>query len=355
MKTLRKSRASGLATAALLAAHLPASPLLEAGVVSPIVTASKWTVPAGSTLLSTPAYASPSYAGAVASVSGNVITLAGTPGFTAGAFAPVDPGTGTEFYQYLVSLRFDASTEGRGNQGDWWLVEDNGTGTLTVAPSPVGGTLASRLATGDLVEVTRLLSVKDVFGAGAGLRLNADDDFDDSTGDAVRVMVGTTFGAPLFHHDGSLDTAGWYYDYSLVGDGSTVTLYPDQALMVVHAGAATDLHVPGVLRTYSFTHYLASGPNPLSTGFAAPAPIGTSGLKEAGFLDTDFDDSTEDTVRLLVGTTFGVPLFYHTGSEPEGWYADYSLDNTYPLDPGLGVILFTDGPMVWRQPEPFVP
>lgn len=334
------------------------TPSGQAAVVSEPVTASKVTVTTGATFVAPAARNAPAYRGQVASVAGDTLILAGSPGWTANQFAPVNL-NGTEFYQYLVILRHDRSAEGPGNQGDWWLVDSNGTGTLTVEPSggPFG-TTASRLGAGDTVEVIKLPSIKDLFGTASTLRINADTDFDDTTGDYLRIVSGTSFGSSIMYHDGSVvSPAGWYFDFAEVGDGAQVTLYPDQAIMVFHQGAATDLHSSGPLQSFALTHYLVAGANALATGFGKDALLTASGLQAAGFLDTDFDDTTEDYIRLVNGTSFGSSIMYHNGTvnPPAGWYLDFGLDATAALPATAGFILFADGAMTWRQPPPFVP
>lgn len=330
----------------------------QAAVVSEPVTASKVIVANGATFVAPAGRNAPAYRGQVASVSGNTLTMAGSPGWTANQFAPVSL-SGTDFFQYLVILRHDRSADGAGNQGDWWLVDSNGAGTLTVEPSAAPfGTTASRLGVGDTVEIIKLPSVKDLFGAGPTLRINADTDFDDTTGDYLRLVTGTSFGSSLMYHDGVANPpAGWYLDFAEVGDGSQVTFFPDQAIMVFHQGAATDLHSGGTLQSFALTHYLATGANALATGFGKDALLTGSGLQAAGFLDTDFDDTTEDYVRLVNGTSFGSSIMYHDGvvNPPAGWYRDFTLDATAFLPTTAGFILFTDAAMTWRQPPPFVP
>jgi uncharacterized protein (TIGR02597 family) len=345
------------ATTSLLA------PRGHAAVVSEPATASKVTIATGATFVAPAGRNAPAYRGQVASVSGNVLTLAGSPGWTVNQFAPVSPTPPpavTEFFQYMVILRSDRSADGTGNQGDWWLVDSNTASTLTVEPSAAPfGTTASRLGVGDTVEIIKLPSVKDLFGAGATLRINADTDFDDTTGDYLRLVAGTSFGSSIMYHDGSVvSPAGWYFDFAEVGDGSQVTFYPDQAIMVFHQGAATDLYSGGTLQSFALTHYLAAGANALATGFGKDALLTGSGLQAAGFLDTDFDDTTEDYLRFVAGTSFGSSLMYHDSGGaivPAGWYLDFTLDSTAALPATAGFVLFTDSALTWRQPAPFVP
>jgi uncharacterized protein (TIGR02597 family) len=334
------------------------APRGQAAVVSDPVTATKVTAASGATFVAPAGRNAPAYRGQLASVAGNTLTFAGSPGWTVNQFAPVNVG-GTDFFQYLVILRSDRSADGLGNQGDWWLVDSNGAGTVTVEPSaPPFGTTASRLGAGDTVEIIKLTSIKDLFGAGPTLRINPDTDFDDSTGDFLRVVSGTSFVSSLMYHDGSVNSpAAWYLDFAEVGDGSQVTLYPDQAIMVFHQGAPNDLHNGGTLQSFALTHYVATGANARATGFGKDALLAGSGLQAAGFLDTDFDDTTEDYIRLVNGTSLGASIMYHDGSVtlPAGWYVDFSLDNSASLPVTAGFILFADGPLTWRQPPPFVP
>jgi hypothetical protein len=93
--------------------------------------------------------------------------------------------------------------------------------------------------------------------------------------------------------------------------------------------------------------------------YPVDAPIGTSNLKESGWIsDSDFDvlATQEDVGRVVTGTSFGQDIFHHDGSlDTAGWYVGGVLNNTFGLQTQRGFILFRKGPstLVWRQSVPF--
>jgi hypothetical protein len=338
-------------TAAVLCgfAHAPQA---GAGVVSDPVTVSKWTLAPGANFISAPAKKSVLTQTKVTAVATDTLSLDVT--LVAGALHPVDGRA-----QYAVFVRHDQTGDGPGTQGDWWTIASNGANSVTVVPQPGFGATASRVAAGDIVEVVKLTSLQDLLGSGASVAIAKDTDFDDTTEGAAYELAGTSFSSTLFYHDGTLLTEGWYLDFStFLGTGATYTFTPDQPLFAMTT-AASDVLVSGILQSYRLSHYIVPGFNPISTGYAAPSPLGTSNLIESGWLkDTDFDDTTEDSLYTLNGTSFLHTVFYHDGSLlAAGWYLDFAtLDNAFPLDPGVGFLINHTGPgFVWRQTLPYVP
>ncbi|MBI4327881.1 MAG: hypothetical protein HY674_21835 [Chloroflexi bacterium] len=210
--------------------------------------------------------------------------------------------------------------------------------------------------------------MKDLFGTGTTLILNKDSNGnaasgDSSQADVIRFISGTSFGAPIFYHDGTLGPAGYYTEGGAVGplDGSTITVLPGQGYMVFRkaGSSATAVRVNGQVQVNRLTQYLKVGPNVIGSPFAGAAPIGTSNLRESGWVsDRDGsaaggDSSKASLLRAITGTSFGASVFHHDGSiqSPAGWYdANGVLNNDFPLQPGRAYIFFiTPGDAVrWR-------
>lgn len=341
----------------LLAAAAVALSLSAGAGTSPIVGLYKVAIPGNNaTLASAPLHAKPSLTATVASVSGNVVSLAGSPGLVAGTLGPVSFDA-LQFSQYALFLKKDASAT-PGNQGDWFPITANAAGTVTVNPG--SQTLAGVLAAGDIVEIRRLTSLKDIYGTGASCILNKDDDLDQTAGnDLVRFAAGTGFGFEVFYHDGSLDAEGFYVEGTFAGDGSQVTVGPDESLWTFREGAVPATAViKGNVHEYALTHYLDAGANPKGTGYPVGAPIGSSKLLESGW-DTDDDldqTSGNDLARGISGTGFTTEIFYHDGTlDAAGWYVDGALDSTFPIPPSVATMYFVASPLIWRQPAPFTP
>ncbi len=147
--------------------------------------------------------------GLVVSVTGNTVTVNGNPNWPVNAFDPTN-----NFSQYILMVLNDASATigSAGIQGDWWPVLSNTANTVTVNPG--SDNLASILASGSSFAIRKLMSIKDLFGYGTSLILNKDCDFL-SLGnypkcDVIRFVAGTSFGMPIFYHDGTLAPAGYY-------------------------------------------------------------------------------------------------------------------------------------------------
>lgn len=340
--------------AVTLAAATAALSLSTHAGTSPIVGLYKVAIPGNNaTLASAPLHARPALIGTVASVSGNIVTLTGSPGLASGTLGPVSFDALT-FSQYALFLKKDASAT-PGNQGDWFPITANTAGTVTVNPG--SQTLTAVLAAGDTVEIRRLTSLRDIYGTGASCILNKDDDLDQTIGnDLVRFALGTSFGFEVFYHDGSVDAEGYYVEGTFAGDGSQVTVGPDEPVWTFRDGVAPATAViKGNVHEYALTHYLEAGPNPVATGYPVGSPIGASKLLESGWVQDDDLDQTlgNDLARGVVGTGFSTEIFYHDGTlDLAGWYVDGGLDNLFPIPPVEATMYFVTSSLIWRQPSP---
>ena len=361
MKRLKLRKSAKLAgLAAIMAAA--ATPALHATVNSDVVTASKYTQPAGPNFFGIVAHPAPLFTGSVVSVVGNVITINGT--LTAGALNSILIDGTRDTAQYVVKLRHDRTGDGDKNEGSWFLIAANTGTTVTVAPNALGGAADSLIAAGDIVQIEKLPTLQDAWGSGAGVLVDQDNNFDDASGDTIYTVSGTGFSEAIVYHDGSLVPAGWYDVFSglSIGDGSTFTFAPDQAVFSYNNyGPAYDVTLKGNIQCFALSHFILPGFNGITTGFAASAPLGAAGL----FLppvpgstfkaESNFDDSS-DALYSLIGTGFDKALIYHDGSLlTQGWYDAFggTPEATFPLTAGTGYYVKNTGaPYIWHEPKP---
>ncbi len=334
-----------------MAAGLRAAPI----DVSTVVGVHKLTLSAGPNFLSAPLHRAPAHRGAVAGVSTATITFSGSPGWTADQFGPHDGHS-----QYIALLRNDASAN-PGNQGDWWPVTGNAANSVTVDVSAED--LPALVGSGDEIEIRRLTSLRDLFGTGASLRLNKDSDGSASSvdEDVIYFVSGTSFSSEVFYHDGSLAPEGFYRDGAGPLDGSTLTVGPDEAIMVMRktGSAPMDVYSAGHVQDTRLTHYLAPGATPVGTGFPVDSAVGLSGLVACGW-KADSDGSAnaadDDLLYSVLGSAFSDEVFLHDGSlAPYGWYANGTANDAFALGSAKGFVAFVQNPagLRWRQPVPF--
>lgn len=334
-------------------------PILSPSVAgaSGVVGVHKLTLQAGANFISIPFHHRAAFVGSIQSVADNTVTMAGTSSLTPGQFGPRDG-----IPQYVMVITRDAS-ESPGVEGDWWHVTDNGVSSVVV--DTMGEALPALLAAGDGFEVRKLTSIQDVFGAGSNLSLHKDSNFDVliSEEDVIRIVEGTSFTHEIFYHDGSEGAEGYYLDGELVGsgDGSTITLNPNQPIMVFRKTGSPPLTlaVAGSVQTTRLTHYLGPGANAVGVTFPVEVPLATSALKESGWVsDVNFDILTieEDIIRAVVGTAFAEEIFHYEGPDDvHGWYVNGALNPAYVFQPTRGYMFFLKGPapLRWRQDVPY--
>lgn len=313
----------------------------------------------GANFVSAPMQPKPVFRGKVSAISGNTITLEGSPRLTSGAYSQAAVGS-FNFAQYLVLLRKDASST-PGNAGDWFGIVRNTENQLTLTP---GLALPSTsFGVGDEIEIRKMTSIKDLFGSGATCILNKDVDTDitQSQEDIIRLTAGTGFAEQIIYHNGAVVDEGYYVEDSHDPDGSKITLAPDEVLWVFRKTGSATVNVVSTGRAQStpLTHYLAAGANPLATGFAVESPVGTSSLLEAGWVSDVNEDlviGQDGIIRSLQGTGFVDTVFHYAGVNADpGWYLNDALNPTYPLPAGQGLMYFAVNSLIWRQPAPFKP
>jgi hypothetical protein len=339
--------------AAALLILIVVSPLAFCAPGAPVVGVHRLSLESGPNFVSVPLHGAATLSAVVESASATGVTLAVDPGWAANELAPRDG-----FAQYILLVRSDAS-ESPGVQGDWWRVVGNGTDSLTVDTR--GEDLTTLLAAGDEVEVRRLTSVKDLFGSAGDLKLIADTNFDvlSTEEDVIRFVQGVSFSGEVFYHSGAPGETGYYFNGSLLGtgDGSTITLLPNEPFLFLRkaGSAALDLLLAGAVLDTRFSHYLVPGANAVGVVYPVPASIGSSNLKESGFVsDVNFDVlvSEEDIIRAVIGTSFGDEIFHYAGvDDVNGWYVNGTLADDYIFGPTRGYIFFVTGAetLRWRQ------
>jgi uncharacterized protein (TIGR02597 family) len=311
---------------------------------------------AGANFISAPLHKIHSYRGVVLSTTEDIITVTGTPGWTMNQFGPKDG-----YYQFIVIVRKSGAISPN-HEGDWWPTQGNSANALTVLnhwQDP-----ATALQAGDHIEVRHLTSIKDLFGTGSSVLLNKDSNGfpSPSEEDLIRYVAGTGFGADIFYHGGSIVPEGYYVGDAGPFDGSTLTLWPDQAFMFFRktGSASMNVKIIGQLQMTRLTHYLRPGANSIGTGFATPAAVGNSDLSEAGWISdaNGFPNITEeDLIRTVAGTGFEKDIFHHNSGNAladTGWYVADTLNNDWQFEVGKGYFVFIKGPemLVWRQKAP---
>jgi uncharacterized protein (TIGR02597 family) len=337
-----------------------ASVQAQSNVVSDPVGFYKVPINPGANFISAPLHKVHAYRGTVSGVSGNVVTLNGNPNFTVNQFGPADG-----FSQYVLIVRNDNSAN-PGIQGDWWNVTANAAGTVTLDPAQ--GSVAT-IGASDQIEIRKKTSLQDLFGHLSTLILNKDSDGagNASQEDVIRSVSGTSFGLEIFYHDGTLTAGqqGYIVDGNGPFDGSTITVDPDEPLMVFRKTGSTSTNVVSLGQVHSkkLTHYFGAGANTFANAFPANAPLGSTGLNAVAAQDSDgaANQNQEDVIRSVVGTSFAQEIFLHDGSltaTPPIWIVDGNPDDTAPLTAGNGYIYFVKtatGGRTWRQNVPFTP
>lgn len=370
MKCLQSASYAGLVAAAIALCYPTDA---QALVHSDVVSAGKYTQPVGPSFRAFPAHPTPIFLGQVAAVSGDVITINGT--LTPAALDSVLIDGVVNAPQYVIKLRHDRTGDGPQNQGDWFTISSNGANTVTVNPNGVTTTSAS-VAAGDIVQIEKLVTLKDVYGSGlATVLVNADDDFDVTTseGDTIFLAAGSGFSDALVYHNPVPNSTGlpegWWGAFSAVfyGDGSTLAFTPDQGVFNYNvAGPAYDVTLAGGIQCFNLSHFILTGFNPLATGFAAPVALGAAGLyipplPGATFkADTAFDVTLSDAVYNSSGSGYDKAFIYHnpvpnaTGLVEDWWDAfGGTQESGFLLQPATGYYIQNLGlPYVWKEPKP---
>lgn len=256
------------------------------------------------------------FTGTVGSVAGSVVTLSGTPGFTAG--------------QWIASP-YILKVESGPASGLIALISANAAGTVTVVV-PTGDSLAS-LAAGNSVSIRKAWTVKS-FLAGNTI----------PSGTQVLLYDGVTPGqnlAPSISYTYDSGANSWTNDGTF-SPGDDDVVFQGEGIIVRNNSAAV---IPSIVITGEVSttnHRLvvsklsASQPQDNAFGFSGPVSevIGTSGLGVApGDQILFYDNATPGINKGPAGSA----TYDGTTWTDDGTFSD--VTNTFTLDGGQGYVL----------------
>jgi uncharacterized protein (TIGR02597 family) len=321
----------------------------------------------GANSFATPLHQVPTYRGTVASVSGSTVTLSGSPGFGTAVFNQRTLG-GKTWTQYILIVTKDDVFNPNNVEGDWWLITGNTANSvnvdhfLTLALSP-----ASLIEVGDTVEIRKLTSVMDLFGAtGELMNKSADGVANANDEDVIRTLNGTSFDRTIFYT--TLAGGTWIVNGTSATNGSQLTFLPQEPVVFFRKPAtpATNVVSLGQVHTKRLTKYLKEGNNTIGMGYptvaqmnnsaANPTALAKLNLNASGWLssaDGTANPNDEDVIRPLNGVAFGATVF-HTSLSGGRWVQ--SGNTNVFLQPQAGYVFQIkpgDGGIIWRQNAPF--
>ncbi|MEO5915289.1 MAG: TIGR02597 family protein [Luteolibacter sp.] len=262
--------------------------------------------------LAIPLERSSEWAGTVASVSGNVITLTGTPGFTTNQWAN-------------ATTPFVAKLGSGTKSGQISLITANAAGTLTVAFQNTD-TLTGVVA-GDTISIRKAWTIGNFF---AGNTLPDNIEF------SLFDITAGTDNAPtsVYYY-----FAGTWYDASDDSVATSVVLYPNEGFRLRNTtnGAISNLVVSGEVPTANSRIFIKGAAGSQDTRFSffssVDEPIATSGL---GVADNDLLLSYSLTATGIDNAPGAV--YYKFGPS---WYDasdDSDVTATLKLKAGVGYV-----------------
>jgi hypothetical protein len=292
-----------------------------------------------------------SWAGTVASVSGDTITLT-SAALTPGAFNEISGSfsLGT-VYAYFIETA----------DGYWAQIVSNDATSVTIESGA-----ASNFSNGESVTIHRHVTIGDYFGAANETGLTADSGGDPGLADNIILIDEVNSSSILvFAAPGLLGPSSTWITDGFEEAGS-IPIYPDQGLQVVRRGS-TNLTVvhDGEVDTNGRQIQVTSGIQirpyvlPVDTTLADLDLY--TGDEATGIADDDgsVDIAQADNVQVLVDGVTNT-YFYSTvdlGSGP-GWYDDGFLPAPV-LPAGAGLIINRNNPrnaspFVWVNPAPVI-
>jgi uncharacterized protein (TIGR02597 family) len=277
------------------------------------------------TVISVPFNQPASFVGTVASISGSVVTVSGTPGWATNQF--VYSGSGTSTYFALLG---PATTGSNPQDGMFFTVTANGANTLTLNLN--GASLSSVPATSS-VSVIPYWTFGTVFPPStSGTAFIAS---------SSPLALQTQVLVPNYSGIGTnLSTAATYYFYNgawrLFGDSVTNShnddvLIPDGYVTVRNASTATTVTTLGSVLTGNFIVPLATETSgQQDNAVSVCRPINTSlnnlGLITSGaFTPSSSPLALQDQLLLVSNSTVGInksasaTYFYYVGTSGTGW------------------------------------
>jgi uncharacterized protein (TIGR02597 family) len=328
------------------------------------------------TRFSVPLHRTQAYQGAVASVSGNVITLSGTPGFTASQFVYA---SGTQTDTFYVEFATGAKS------GLSYTVASNDASSVTLN---LNGDTLSSVAAGDTLRIIPYWTLNTLFPSQAGISTTSAIN---GTGSLTQILmpdltnpgVDLTSPATYYYYSGtSFGGPGWR---KLAGGFTNIknddVIPPDVAVVVRQNGVATSslLTATGAVPTNGRKYVIGTlaSNTPQDNAIAIDVPVtlsltqsnlfesgafagttainGTSGDQLLVFDDTvaGFDKNPTATYYYYTGTSFGGAGWRKLA----GGFTNIKNTDT-PFQPGSGFIIRKQATSnataaVWSLPLPY--
>jgi len=286
-----------------------------------------------------------SWAGTVASISGNTLTLTGTvtSPLTSGAYNQL--GFSFTAYGYYIQA----------NDGFWThIVSNNGTSVTLRAGE------GSKFTVGEAVTIRRHLTISDYFGANNSANLLASPAGDTAIADNITLIDEVNGGTVTVI---ASDALGGTWITDGFEDAATLPIYPEQGLQVLRRGL-TDLSFVATGEVDLKPRQIGVDPGVQIRPYVTPVNTTLTALNlytgnpATGVVGSATGDIGEaDIVTVLVN---GVPLnyFYCTVDlgVGAGWYDDsLSFVGDVALPAGAGLIINRSNPtnsqsFVWVKP-----
>lgn len=292
------------------------------------------------TYVSVPFHRPAVFVGQAASFSGNVITVAGTPGWTANQFVYV---SSTQTNTYYLFIRSGTK------EGNYYTVTANGTNTLTI---DLAGDTLTGLAANESISLIPYWTIGTLFpAADAGVSF---------TSSTSPLSVQTYVLIPNLEASGiNLSVSASYYFYNsawrLFGQDAALVrnddlLLPDSYFIVRNGNATGTLTQTGNVQMKKFTIPLMTEvgsrqDNPVAVARPIPVTLNDCGLISSGAFATSASPlNLADTLLVFDNTAAGknkaaASTYYYYNNAWRKFGADAAQDfgTTIVFSPGTGV------------------
>ena len=306
---------------------------------------------ASDTFISLPLHRPTVFQGTVSTVSGNTVTVSGSPAWTVNQFAYA-AGTQSNYYY--------AQFAGGAKEGLYFTVTSNTDASITVSLS--GDTLAA-VAAGDAVRIIPYWSLNTVFPAGAGFKPSPSFTpvstilFPDHGTAGVNLSPATQY---FYYSGAAFGGAGWRQ----VG-GAAIQKFDDQPILpdsyfIVRHTTTGDVtfSVSGEVQVHNFKSYLSvlsantMQDNAVALNLPTAMTLTQSNLVQSGSFAPSTSFTPVDTLLVFDNTVTGFDkaaseqYFYYSGAAfgGAGWRkvggtATAIYDTTAIFQPGRGYII----------------